>query len=183
MKSSTKRILSIFLSGILFIGTLIVYSNFIRPAAGEVGGKRSVLFSKVTTFESQKEAVGKVQELISRLQGAARLEETVSLLLPTHPGVTQVLAQLRAITESSGVGLQSFSISPLPLETSKSPLVRRLGSLELGLSVQGGYENVKRFVQALETNVRVFNVKSLQIAPTQEGGFLAQISVEVYYQE
>ena len=183
MKASTKRILSIALSGFLFIGTLIVYSNFIRPAATEVGAKRSVLFSKSTTFNSQKEAVSRVQELIARLKGAARLEETVSLLIPTKPGVTEALAQLRAITESSGVRLQSFSIAPLPLEPSTSPLVRRLGVLELGLSVAGSYESVKQFLQAIETNVRIFNVKSLTIAPTREGGFIGQFSVQVYYQE
>jgi len=188
MKSSTKRILSIFLSGALFIATLVVYSNLIRPVAQEVGEKRSVLYSKVTVFESQRDAVSRVQDLITRLKGAAKLEQTVSLLLPSKPGVTEALSQIRAITDASGVVLQSFSISPKAFESSRSPLVRRLGSFTLGLSVEGGYENIKRFLQALETNVRVFNVQGFQVGPTREarsgfGNFLSQITVEVYYQE
>ncbi len=188
MKSSTQRILSIFLSGALFIATLVVYANFIRPAVAEVSEKRSVLYSKVTTFEGQRDAVARVQELVTRLKGAAKLEQTVSLLLPNKPGVTEALSQIRAITDASGVGLQSFSITPKSFESSRTSLVRRLGILEIGLSVEGGYENVKRFVQALETNVRIFNVQDFRMGPTRgtkpgEGEFLAQVTVEVYYQE
>ena len=190
MKSSTKRILSIGISGVLFILTLVVYANLIRPAAKEVGLKRAVLYSKATALENQRAAVGKVQELISRMKGVSQLQRTVSLIVPQSPGVTEALGQLRAITESSQVELSSFSISALPFQSNDAPLVRRLGTLELGLSVQGSYENVKSFLQALETNVRVFNVQSVRIAPARADSsnalgsrFAAQVTVLVYYQE
>ncbi|MDP2703674.1 MAG: hypothetical protein Q8P01_00345 [bacterium] len=190
MKSSTKRILSIGISGVLFILTLVVYANLIRPAVKEVGEKRSVLYSKATALQNQEAAVGKVQELVSQMKGVSRFERSVSLIMPQEPGVTEALGQLRAITESSQVALSSFSISASPFQSSDAPLVRRLGTLLLGLSVTGSYENIKGFLQALETNVRVFNVKSARIVPARADSpnapssqFTAQMTVEVYYQE
>lgn len=190
MKSSTKRILSIGISGVLFILTLVVYANFIRPAAKEVSEKRAILYSKATALQNQEAAVGKVQELISRMKEVSQPQRAAALIVPEEPGVTEALGQLRAITERSQVELSSFSISALPFESSNAPLVRRLGTLGLELSVIGSYENLKAFLQALETNVRVFNVKSARIVPARADSpnapssrFTAQLSVAVYYQE
>lgn len=191
MKGSSKRILSILLSGALFVATVVVYANFIKPAIEEVGDKRTLVFSKASAFENQTAAMTRAQSLIAKLRGAQKLQETVTLILPSKPNVTQVLNQLQAITKSSQAELRSFAISPLPFESSDRPLVKRLGILRLDASVEGSYEGVKSFLKALETNVRVFNVKDFKISSSRSasgGGsvadfFSGQVTADVYYQE
>ena len=192
MKPSTKRILSILFSGLLFIASLVVYANLIRPATAEISDKRSVVFFKNETFQNQQSAAVRVQDLITQSEGIPRLQGSISSMIPTDPNVTQILNQLDAIVRSSRVDLSSFSISLSPFLSSGQPLVRRLGVLNVNFSVFGPYEGIKSFLQNVETNIRLFNVDSIQITPVRSelggrddfsGGFTAVISAEVYYQE
>src|SRR3989344_3211047 len=189
MRASTKRILSIGISGILFIAALVVYANLIRPATVLVGQKRSELYSKESAFENQKLAVQKVKELISKLQGVAELQRTVSLVMPSRPDITQVLNQLQAITNTYQTNLKSFTIRTLPFEGNSKALVKRIGTLELDVTVTGSYDSVKNFLRAMEANVRVFNVKRFRVSPAggSQGGvqdfFTAQVTFQAYYQE
>ena len=189
MKTSTKRILSIGLAGLLFIGILVVYGNFIRPEMKKIGEKRALLISKETLFNNEQNAVSQVQDLIGQFQSIAKLQETVSLALPLEENVTQVLNQLQSIANLSNVEMKSFSIRPLAFEASRQPLVKRLGALELNISISGPYVNVKNFLRSLETNVRIVNVKDFHLTPISgEGslpgeGFNMILTVEVFYQE
>ncbi len=186
MKTSTKRILSIGSAGLLFIGILVVYTALIRPELSEVAQKRALLVSKQTLFTNQKNAVSQVQALIGRFQSLAKLQETVSLALPQQENVTQVLNQIQSIANLSKVELGTFSIRPLAFEAAKQPLIRRLGSLEISLTLTGPYENLKQFLKSLETNVRVINVRELHLVPAptpQIENFSLTLTVETFYQE
>lgn len=169
-----------------------MYANLIRPTTEEIAAKRSIVFSKNQTFQDQRNAVTRVQDLISRSEGVSRLQGSISSMLPTDPNVTQVLNQLDAIVRSSRTELTSLSIASAPFESSGQALVRRLGVLKLTFSVAGSYESIKSFLQSIETNIRLFNVESVQVSPVRAefggqdqftGGFTAQITAEAYYQE
>lgn len=189
MKTSTKRILSIGLAGFFFLGILLVYGSFIRPEMTEVNKKRALAISKETLFNNQRAAVEQVQDLISQFQSIAKLQETVSLALPLEENVTQALNQLQSIARLSRVTVRSFSIRPLAFEKSKQPLVKRLGALELDVSIEGSYEGIKSFLRSLETNVRVANAKTFHLVPLAGGelgpsdGYNITLTVEIFYQE
>lgn len=192
MRASTKRILSIGFAGLLFIGTLIVYGNFIEPEMAVVSEKRAQVYSKERAFNERKEAVEKVQALVAKLKGSAQLQETVNLAFPAKPNVTQVLGQLNAIARTNQVNLNSFSIKPQAFQVGTKSIVKRIGVMEMELSVSGPYEAIRNFGRALETNIRVVNIKNLKIEPLVAGGEGARsgfsalkgsLTVEVYYQE
>lgn len=189
MRASSKRILSIAFAGFLFIGTLVVYANFIEPEVGTVGKMRAEVFSKEKTFRDQKQAVQKVQGLIAELKGAVQIQETVNLALPSNPNVTQILGQIHAIARSSQTELASFAIKPLSFQVNENALVNRVGVLGVSLAVNGSYESVKNFVRALETNIRISNVKTFEISSINSGSrstgnsLSASLALEVFYQE
>jgi len=189
MKSSTKRILSIAFAFIFFLGTIVIYGNFIRAELDTVEEKRSLLVSKESLFETQKTAVGQVQNVISQFQNVGQLRETVSFAIPEDPSVTDALNQFYAIASENRVDFESFSVTQIPPEPTKQLLVSRLGVLKIETSVYGDYEGIKGFLESLETNVRVANVKTANISAFEEGGGLASglftlgLSVEMYYQE
>ncbi|MEK7086673.1 MAG: hypothetical protein AAB935_00245 [Patescibacteria group bacterium] len=186
MKPSTKRVLSIGLSGLFLIAVLIVYGNFIRPELVRIDKKRAAVLSKEALFNNQKTAVLGVQKLISQFQSVSRLQETVSLAMPLDENVTQALNQLQAIGKNSQASVVSFAINPLSFEPTREPLVKRLGVLETDLVLQGSYESLKSFLKYLETNVRVANVKNFRIGPgsSQSQDFYSLVlKAEMYYQE
>ncbi len=187
MKSSTKRILSIGLSALFFIAIIIIYGNLIRPELDKINKKRSVVVSKENLFNNQKTAVEEVQKLINEFQSSAQIEETVSLAMPREENVTQILNQMQAIARNSQANVISFSIGGLAFEPSKQPLAKRLGTLELDISIQGNYEAIKGFSGLLETNVRLVNIQDFRIAPVSSAKpgefYLLTIKAELYYQE
>ena len=184
MKTSTKRILSIGLAGLFFIGTLVVYASFIRPQMDQISEKRALSLSKETLFNNQKTAVSEVQKLIAKFQSIVKLEEAVSLALPIGENTTQVLNQIQAIVRMSQVGLRSLALKPEAFESSREPLAKRLGVLIVNLAVDGTYENIKSFIRSLEINVRIANIKNMTVTPfIGTENYSLALSVEVYYQE
>jgi len=176
------------IAGMLFIGTVVVYANLIQPAAVEVGAQRQLVFSKSAMFASQYTAVDRVRELIIKFQGTAKLQDTMDLVMPLTAQTTELLNQIQAIARSSQVSLESFSLSFLPFESGRSSLVRRLGVLQVGLSVSGSYASVQSFFRALERNVRLLSMERLDIRVV--GGvrdvpsdiFIGDATVRAYYQ-
>lgn len=187
MRASTKRILSILLSGVFLIGLIAVSTSLIRPEFSNVAEKRSLLFSKENLFDNQSRAVNQVRSLISEFQGFARAEETVSLAMPQRENTTQILNQLDAIARTSGVLITSLNISPKAFESARRPLVRRLGTIEITMTVEGSYDSVKNFMNFIETNVRVFNVNKMIVSSVQREGLglinRLNLTVETYFQE
>lgn len=190
MKTSTKRILSIGLAGLLLIGTLVVYVSFIKPEMDNISEQRSLTLSKETLFTNQKTAVQGVQKLIAQFQSITSIQQDINLEMPIGPNTTQALNQIEAIASLNQVSINSLSIKAEPFLPSRQPLAKRLGTLTANLGLIGSYNNLKAFLRGLETNVRVANVQNLTVTPIgssgnniSQGNYSLILTVEIYYQE
>lgn len=184
MRPSTKRILSIGLAFLFLIGALVVYQNLIRPVGETVNKKRATVDSKESLFQKQSQAVSQAQDLIGRFKNMANLEETVSLVLPNNPQITQALSQIEAIARVNNAVLSALDVKNPIVQRAGAVLIKDLGVVSVNLSVGGSYENLKAFIRSLETNVRVANVKEFSFRPAAPQGnlYLMNLSVEFYYQ-
>lgn len=194
MKSSTKRILSIMLAGLFFIAALVVYGNFIKPKMAEVNKKRAIVFSKENFLKNQQASVAQIQSLIGQMQNTEKVKTSIALAMPGGTDVTQALNQLNAIARDNQVEFLSFSIGQGSIQSKPSSelLVRRVVELDVKISVLGSYENVKGFLEGVETNVRVSNVKKVSLTPLIKTGvgsaggsgiYSMNIDFKIYYQE
>ena len=181
MRTSTKRILSILLSSIFFIAFIVVVTSLVKPEFEQVMENRGEFYSKKKVFEDQQEAVGKVEQLIQETKSFNQLKQTVSLAVPLEKQIPDILNQLNAISRTSNVSITSFRSNLQAFEEGSSQLARRLGIIRIELAVSGDYGNLKNFLRFLESNVRVFNVKSFIISQGIRQQFLFQ--AETYYQE
>jgi Tfp pilus assembly protein PilO len=193
MKISTKRILSILFALGFLLATLVVYGSFIKPALTDIGTKRSELASKEFVYQSQFTAVQSVKKLIDQFQSIAQVQQIVSLAMPSGQDMTQALNQLQAMIAANQVSLTDFTATPGaflggPVSTS-SILTRRLGPIDLAISVKGSYEALKGLVRSIENNVRVANVKSFTLSQvpgpqnSYQDLYSLNLTVEIYYQE
>lgn len=187
MRASTKRILSILLSGLFLIGLILISTSLIKPEFDGVMEKKATLYSKQNVFQNQSGAVEQVQELIQRFRGFDQLQNTVSLALPTEENTTQALNQITAVARNSGVQIISFQSSKEGFESPSQSLAERLGVIEIELGFIGTYDSVRGFVELLETNVRIFNVSEMVLESQQsEDGTIfvdGEVTFNVYYQE
>lgn len=193
MKASTKRALSLIVSAGLVLASLFMYATFIRPEYAAINNLRGELTSKAELLGQQKSSITQVQKLIAQYQGVVKLGESLSLALPEGEAVSSLMAQINAISQASGLTVQSVGVSYLPMKPSavKLSLARGVGSLKLDLKLLGSYASLKNFLQSLETNIRIMDLKSLKIDPVQSGTqskattqdlFTYTMSVETYYQ-
>ncbi|MEK7520620.1 MAG: type 4a pilus biogenesis protein PilO [Patescibacteria group bacterium] len=190
MKASSKRILSILASGFFFIMAVVIYALFIRPEYDNVQRLRSEVASRAQAVEQQKDVVKQIQRLLQEYQGVARLQETLSLALPQESGVAEALNQLNGAAQIGGLAIQSAGVQSLAIRPSSAPIksAKGIGTLRFNAKISGDYDQIKRFLQMLETNIRLMDVKSLKIEsgvdPTQKSvqKYLYNITVDAYYQ-
>ena len=65
-------------------------------------------------------------------------------------------------------------------------LTRPLGKLGLQVSFGGSYDNLKSFLEKLESNVRIFDITSVSIAPSgklNQDLYKVDLKVVTYYQK
>ncbi len=210
MRLSTKRILSIGVSVILILAALITFFSFVMGELKQVTAKRDEVASKANTLETERRVVAQAQELIGRFKDLSKLEGTVSLAMPKGEETTGALRQVEAIQRASAVALSSLSfqrVEELPqlkrprTAASASSFTRPLGILVVQISAAGTYQSLKRFLQMVETSIRVANVTSLTFTPSatrrvasgtagealkpaaSEGNDTLSATVEMYYQQ
>lgn len=173
---------------ILLIGAIFVYSTLLKPAYDEVNQLRGDLASKSEVLEDQKKVVAKVKELLSQTQTLESAKKAVSLVLPNREEYPTLINQLSSLARTDGLTLESINLSKstfgrtISQSADKTPVV---SVLQASLSVKGPYQSLKNFIQKLETNIRVMDLKKITVIPGAEGSgdnFSYNLVVNVYYQ-
>jgi len=187
MKASTKRASILLLSAALIVVSLIMYATLVRSAYDSMVNLRSELASQSNLLDVQSEAITQVKSLVAQYQSVAKLEDQLALALPTEEAVSGVMAQLNAIAQSNGASIQSVGITYLPIKSAATSLTfaRGIGTLQLEMKVLSSYESFKRFLQGLETNIRIMEVRSVKIDPVSsisQDLYVYTLTVDTYYQ-
>lgn len=187
MKASTKRALSLILSAGLLVAALVIYAVLIRPEYQSMLKLRGELVSKVNLFEKQQNVMTNMQNLIAQYRGAEKLSDSLSLALPEEENISSIMYQINALSQLSGLTAQSVGISYLSVKPSAGKSFSRqgLGALRLDFRLIGNYAGLKKFLPALETNIRVMDVKALKLesaSKTDSDLFTYLLTVDTYYQ-
>jgi hypothetical protein len=115
----------------------------------------------------------------------ARLEK----MLPANPDNVKLILEIDALAKAQGLALQNVKINNLE-EEKKTPLNKQqntrvnpdVGILTLDFTTTGSYTGYVDFIQSLERNLRIMNIKSVSfIAPEDKNIYQYQTSVETYW--
>jgi len=188
MKTSATRFFSLLGSLALLVATIFVFSALLRPAYKEINQLRGDLASRSELLDNQRRIVDEIGNLLDQYQSLAGTQEAISLALPNEEAYPTLMNQINALVRTSGLTLSSININLLPyrqtataLEGSNVPVV---SVIQLNLALKGSYQALKSFLGALETNIRVMDLVSLNITPSQLGGqdYSFNMVVNAYYQ-
>lgn len=191
MKPSTKRLLSLVVALLMVFAALVVYFNYTTTEYGVADQIRSDVAARQNLIGSQKDAINQVNKLIQDYTGTAQLREVVSLALPTAMDQSGVFYQVSSMATINKLFVQSFTISAPTTQNANSgasstAIIRPISSITFQFRVIGAYADFKNFLSNLETNIRVFDVRSISINPltvkqTQDF-FGFDVTVVTYYQ-
>ncbi len=200
MKQSVKRLISSILSLLLVLGAFVVFFNFIQPVYSEVSELKGRVLGQGDLVAREQAVIREVQKLVAVYDQSSALRDSVSAALPQVPDLAGALTQLNGLAGLNHLTAQAYALSVpasvIPDEARRNPdrpgsgsLVRPVNSVIFQIKILGTYEDLKGFLKNLEANIRVMDVRSLNIQPGlgQQSGktanlFQYDLTVAAYYQ-
>lgn len=202
MQETTKRTFSLILIIVFFLVSLIVFFNYTWPALLKVLDLNDALKIVKEEYAKQSKSLQLAKEIINQYKNSSNINQMVSLTLPKTDELFNVLAQLDKISNESGILIQSITVkTPSSSSTSSSPsssnvstasqkasLINPVQSISMELSMVGTYESFKTWLNAIETNIRLMDITSINIAgvatseKTSSNFFNFRVTLNVYYQ-
>ncbi|OGM91043.1 hypothetical protein A3A20_00405 [Candidatus Wolfebacteria bacterium RIFCSPLOWO2_01_FULL_45_19] len=185
-KPSSKRFVSILLSMFFILAAIVGYSLFVVPALQEAKLLRGEMDAKEQFYDDQRLAIERIKAWLSQFEENAQLQEAMNSILPVGDSRQSLLvAQVSGLAALNGLVLDNLSMRVGPIEppSFEIPLAAGMGKVTLEFSAAGSYEALKNFLSALETNIRIMDVASLDAeAIAGQNLFRLDFAVDVYYQ-
>lgn len=187
MKPTSKRAFSLLLSGTFVVLALFIFLTFAWPEYQNIMLARGELLARSTLLDQQQAAMAQVQNLISKYKGEeSQLKEVVSLALPPAESMASVISQLNAIAQSSGMVIKSIAASRLAVQPAQNTVSKGYGTLRLSVDILGSYESLKLFLQGIETNIRLMDLKNMSISnagtKSSPDFYSYSLVIDTYYQ-
>lgn len=189
MKSSTKRLVSLVAALLMVFAALVVYFNLTVPEYDVADKIRADVYAREQFVGDQKGAIEQVKKLLTDYKGKEGLRDVVSLSLPLSLDQSGVLHQVGNMASLNKLSLQSFAISaPVSQNLSaatSTAIIRPIGTMNFQFRVVGTYEDFKNFLRNMETNIRLFDVRSISVDPLgkpNQDFYGFDLTVATYYQ-
>jgi len=188
MKESNKRMLSLLAAFVLFLVSLFIFSSFVKPTFLEVRDLREQLKTERDRLNAQKNASTAMDNFYADYnKNAASIKSLLETALPGGKDVPQSVFQVQSLSYASGLKLRSFSVELANVasggEKAGASLIKKVEKIEMDVKLSGKYESFKNFLKALETNVKLTDVKSIDISTATGGDLVFGLKLNAYYQE
>jgi hypothetical protein len=202
MKQSSKRIASVLLAFLFILAAFVFFFDLLRPAYSDAKALQSQQLGEATYLKNQTTLVGQVQATLNTYQNEAQEAANVGLAMPSGEDIAGALAQIQGIAANNNISINNISVTPPEIQiqttagtadASSSDLLKPLGSFTFKLAASGSYESFQNFLSELETNIRIFDVKTVSIQPAvavaagaksvpSPDAFNYAVTVATYYQ-
>jgi len=184
MKDSEKRLITSLGSLVCVAGAIYIYASWISPEIVEIQKARS---EKQAVHKIRADYESVLQEkirVIARYQDLVAIQEVFSRVVPQGENMPSFLNQLYGLASLNDVSINSMTFNTLPLQTQKeSSLIRPHGTIQATIRSTSTYEDMKKYLNAIETNIRIMNITAINITDGfKEDPILSYtITVETYY--
>lgn len=167
------------------VGAVVVYFQFVRSEYSKTTALKGEKLSLQSFFESEKAAVNRVRDLINSYKKEnQQIQQTASLVLPSSPDIAGALAQLYGLSNLADLVFQDVSMSVSGLSNApgasakglqpgnlEAALQQPIGTVSFNLRLTGSYDDFKMFLSKLQTNMRIFDVKTVTMNPVPKVAF------------
>lgn len=187
MKYTTRRNISLFISGALLIASIAIFFVLDWPVLKEIRELSSKLAQEKVQYEDQFQAVQTAKSIINQYKTLTGVSQAISLSVPRGPEIQNVISQLDNLAVQSGLEVQNISF-----ETPAAPTIAERGRelavenriLRVSLALSGSYESFKVWLNAVESNIRLMDVGNISFSSFggAEGFFNFKVVLNSYYQ-
>lgn len=168
MNQSTKRILSFGLSLLFLFLSLLIFIYFIKPVYNETQFLRLEVLKRSDFINNQKALIDQFQKLNQDYSNQLQIQEIFSLILPSNPSIAEALIQISGLLKNNNLQFLSANVGrPIILsanQTSSDLSIKPVGTFDINIKISGDYINFKNFLEQLETNIRLSNIKTINLS-------------------
>ncbi len=181
-KNLLTIILLVAFVGILFMLDLPTYNSFTFL--------KQELKAYDSTLQEQQALVDKVNQLKAIYDSRKDELNKISFLLPSGQDIPGIIVQLETLSSENGLIMENLAFSE-PEKSKAAATAEGLSAqqssyktLSATLSLSGNYQSLKSFLEALELNIRMMDIKSIGFSLEKEDSsiFTFDIKLDVYYQ-
>ena len=130
----------------------------------------------------KKEVLAKVEQLKEAFNNREDAIKKVSYIFPEEKDSAGLIVQFEALASENGLILERIDFG----RVTKDQKDLTVKSLDLTLNLKGSYPAFKSFLEALELNVRMMDIQTINFTAGKEDAgitlFEFNIKLKVYYQ-
>lgn len=169
----------------VFVGIFLVavvagaYFLVFRPQIDRLANINLFTYREsLATLNQLKAERASVERIIGEWQNVSPDDwQLLTDLLPGRRDIPGILMQLEAIANQSGVQLAGITVGEATVDQPAAKSGDPVGELMLSVTVtNGGYGQVKRFVELVETNLRLMDIRSLSFTGATQSSVTVNIT-------
>lgn len=151
---------------LLFFAFILILFILIFPAYNNIRDLRTMIKTKQEVLKNQKEQV----QLFQELKQSKELEK-LDKILPDNPEIPELMIQLETMASQNNLILKSINFTESQDEITAQ------------IVLAGSYNVLKNYLKALENNLRLMDVVSLNFQAPKESSFHDfNLIIKAYYE-
>ncbi len=158
LKKLTKQFGAIALLGLLIC--ICIFWFWIKPLLSSINEMKAKIESNYRSKENIEVKLKDLKDLEARLEVYSDSISVLSEFLPEGKQEPELLVTFERIAQNSGVILRT--ISPLKIPPKEQP--KEFKKAGYSLNLVGDYHPIKLFIQQLERNKRLINIRTIKFS-------------------
>ena len=156
----------------------ILFWTLLMPAYDNVMAQREAIAQRTDIIKSRTDIINNIKTLTQEYTDRSTDIARFASIVPAQKSAPELISSLQALATQNGLQLTTFALSG---GTNQDTNPYQGQSIDLGLN--GNYLAFKSFLMALERNIRLIDIISINASPTSENSPIIsfQIKGNAYY--
>ncbi len=167
-----------YIGAILIAAAGIIFWAFLMPLYDGVGAKREAISQRTTLIETRGGIINNIKELAQEYSKRSSDISHFASVVPAVKSAPELLSSIQALATQNGLQLTTIALSG---SINQNISAYQEQSIDLGLN--GSYPAFKSFLMAVERNIRLIDVLSVDASPSSENSDIITFRVKgtAYY--
>ncbi len=156
----------------------IIFWTFLLPTYDNVMDQRNALTERATLLNDRQAIINKINDMAKEYATRATDITRFTSIIPAKKSAPELVSSIQALATQNGLQLTTITLSG-----NSNPEANTYQRQPVDLGLSGSYLAFKSFLMALERNIRLIDIVSIDASPTAENspiiGF--QIKGNAYY--